>query len=408
MVEGKFSSLFSREIPSHHPGFTIGHRWHFSFHLAAIVLSILCIVFNTGQTIGLTLFLGSFQGLTGVYFVVFFGAFSYGFVSVLGACWFGYKGQITPAMREWRWIKYMFFVSIFDAANAFLITFSSHGSRVPPALTSILSQITIPFTFIFSKCLLRKRYRCLHFSSICLVLIGVTFSLVPTFKRMHDGTTDTGLTQGWYWPFIFILGCIPSAIKSIIQEQLQVKFTEDARARKEKITRFSVIYFQAVETTFQVIIIVACFSLDFVPGFGTSVNIRQWWTSFSDGFKCLFNVSHSSSGKCHVAIGTGALYIISCLQTSIVGTFLTDHTSANWLAIVSSVSPLLSTAFWFIFPGINRWAGVGDMNAWDIGFNLGALPIIFIGMFFYRNGGIDRQSDEQIPLIAESPTEFFW
>jgi hypothetical protein len=240
------------------------------------------------------------------------------------------------------------------------------------------------------------------------VLIGVTFSLVPTFKQIHDGTTDTGLTQGWYWPFIFILGCIPSAIKSIIQEQLQVKFTEYARERQEKITRFSVIYFQAVETTFQVIIIAACFSLDFVPNFGTSANIQQWWTSFSDGFKCLFNVSHLSGGRCQAAGGTGTLYIISCLLTSIVSTFLTDHISANWVAIVSSIAPLLSTSFWFIFPGINRWAGVGDMNAWDIGFNLGALPIIFIGMVFYGNGGTDRQSDEQIPLINEHPTEFFW
>jgi drug/metabolite transporter (DMT)-like permease len=408
MINGKLSSLFSWRMLSDHPGFTICHRWYFSFHLIAIVLSILCIVLNTGQTIGLTLFLGSFKDLTGVYFVVFFTAFSYGFLACLVACWFGYKGQITPAMREWRWTKYMFFVSIFDAANAFLITFSSHGSRVPPALTSILSQITIPFTFLFSKCLLRKKYRWLHFFSVCLVLIGVTFSLVPTFKQIHDGTTDTALQHGWYWPFIFIAGCIPSAIKSIIQEQLQVEFTEYARKRQEKITRFSVSYFQAVETTFQVILIAACFSLDFVPGFGTSANIQQWWTSFSNGFKCFFNVGYLPDGQCHAAAGTGVLYIISCLLASVVGTFLTDHISANWLAIVSSISPLLSTSFWFVFPAINRWAGVSDTTTWDIGFSLGALPIIFIGMVLYRNGGTDRQSDEEIPLIAEHPTEFFW
>jgi hypothetical protein len=122
MIYSKRSSFFSWKMLSNHPGFTIGHRWHFSFPLVAIILSILCIVLNTGQTIGLTLFLGSFHGLTGVYFVVFFGAFSYGFISGLIACWFGYKGQITSAMREWRWTKYMIFISIFDAANAFLIT----------------------------------------------------------------------------------------------------------------------------------------------------------------------------------------------------------------------------------------------------------------------------------------------
>lgn len=393
---------------SHHPGFTIGHRWHLSFHLVTVVLSMLCILFNTGQTIGLTLFLGSFQDLTGIYFVVFFGAFSYGLTAGLIACWFAYKGQITPAMREWRWTKYMIIISIFDAANAFLITFSSHGSRVPPALTAILNQITIPFTFVFSKYLLRKNYRCVHYLSVCLVLMGVTLSLVPTFRRIHDGTTDTALKEGWYWPFIFILGCIPNAVKSIIQEKLQVKFTEYARGRQEKITRFSVSYFNAVETAFQVMIIVSYFALDFVPNFGTSANIDQWWSSFSNGFRCFFNVGDLSGTRCPVASATGMLYIVSCLLTSLVATFLTDHLSANWLAIVSSISPLLSTAFWFIFPSINRWAGVGEMTGWDIGFSLGALPIIFIGMVFYRDGGTDRQADEQLPLLDEHPTEFLW
>jgi drug/metabolite transporter (DMT)-like permease len=390
-----------------HPGFTIGHHRHLSFRLVAIVLSLLCIFFNTGQTIGVTLFLASFQDLTGVYFVTFFVAFSYGFVSILIACWFGYKGQITPAMREWRWIRYMFYVSIFDAANAFLTTFSSPGSRVPPALQSILSQLTIPFTVLFSKFLLRKRYHWLHILGVFLVIIGVAFSLVPTFKRMYDRTTDTSLKEGWYWPFIFILGCAPSAIKTIIQEQMQVKFTECARERQEKITRYSVIYFQALETTFQVTLIGLCFALDFVPHFGTSKNIQQWWTSFSNGFLCFFNVNHLSGGRCQASAGTGVFYISCCLLASIFGMFLTDHISANWLAIVSSVSPMLSTGFWFIFPAINRWAG-GETTVWDIGFNLGALPIIFFGIFFYESGGTDRESDEETPLIAERPTEFFW
>lgn len=408
MIHNELWPLVPRKKKSGHPGFTIAHRWRFSFRLVAIILSVLCIITNTGQTIGITLFLGSFPALSGVYFVVFFVAFSYGFVSVLIACWFAYKGQITPAMREWRWTKYMIFISIFDAANAFLTTFSSHGSRVPPALTSILGQLTIPFTFAFSKWLLKKKYRWLHVISVFLVIIGVIVSLVPTFKQIHDGDPGTKLQYGWYWPFIFIVGCIPSAIKTIIQEQLQIKFTECARERKEKITRFSVIYFQAVETTFQVTIIVMCFALDFVPGFGTSEDIQHWWTSFSNSFKCLFNVSNVPGGKCQAAAGTGALYIVTCFLASTFGTFLTDHISANWVAIVSSISPMLSTAFWFIFPSINKWAGGGDTTVWDIGFSVGALPIIFIGMVLYESAGTDRQSDDKVPLIEEEPTEFLW
>lgn len=408
MIHNELWPLVSQKKRSSHPGFIIAGRWRFSFHLVAIILSILCVLFNTGQTIGITLFLASFPDRTGAYFVAFFVAFSYGSVSVIMACWFAYKRQITPAMREWRWTKYMMIISVFDAANAFLITFSSHGSRVPAALQAILSQITIPFTFVFSKWLLRKKYRWFHVISVFLVIIGVLVSLVPTFKQMHDGDPDTKLQDGWHWLFIFILGCVPSAIKTIIQEQMQVKFTEYARERREKITRFSVTYFQAVETTFQVIIISMCFALDIVPGFGTSTDIEQWWTSFSNGFKCFFNVSDVPGGRCEAAVGTGILYIVSCFLASTFGTFLTDHISANWVAIVSSISPMLSTAFWFIFPAINAWACAADMTAWDIGFSVGALPVIFIGMVLYQSGGTDRQADDEVPLIEELPTEFLW
>jgi hypothetical protein len=390
-----------------HPGFTIGRKWHLSFAIVAIVMSILNVLFASGQSIGLVLFLGSFNGLTGVYFVLFFCSLSFTIVFSIMALWFGYKKQITHSMLSSRWIKYMFLVGVFDAANGFLIVFSSHGSRVPPALTSILIQSIIPFTFIFSKILLPKKYHWWHILSVCLVLIGITFSLIPTFKRIHDGTAQTELKDGWFWPFLFIIGCIPGALMNIVQEQLQIKYTQQARENQESITRFSVMYFQAVESTFQFGAIALCFALDLVPGFGTSKDIHSFWTSFSNGFKCFFNDGGLTGGRCNYAGATGLLFIISYLGTYITGTFLTDHVSANWLSILSSISPLLSTSFWFIFPAINLWAGVGAMDGWDIGFSLGALPIILIGMFFYRGGGTDRKTEENC-FEDEHPVELFW
>ena len=393
---------------SSHPGFTVGRRWHLSFALVAIFMSVLNVLFASGQSIGLVLFLGSFNGLTGVYFVLFFCSLSFTLIFSLLSVWFGFKKQITPSMLSFRWIKYMLLVGVFDAANGFLIVFSSHGSRVPPALSSILVQSIIPFTFIFSKILLPKVYHWRHIFSVFLVLVGVTFSLVPTFKRMHEGKTDTELKDGWYWPFLFILGCVPGALMNIVQEQLQMKYTERARDHQEKITRFSVMYFQAVESTFQFATIALCFGLDLVPHFGTSTNIDTFWTSFSNGFRCFFNVEGLSGGRCHYAAATGVLFILSYLGTYITGTFLTDHVSANWLSILSSISPLLSTSFWFIFPSVNQWAGVGPMNGWDIGFSMGALPIILIGMFFYRGGGSDRKQENDNHFFDEHPIELFW
>ena len=393
-----------------HPGFTIGRKWFFSFTLVAVLLSILNILLASGQSIGLVLFLGSFDRLTGVYFVLFFCSLSFTIIFSIMAIWFGYKKQITPLMLSRRWILYMLLVGVFDAANGFLIVFSSHGSRTPPALGSILIQSIIPFTFIFSKLLLPKIYRLSHVLSVVIVLIGIVFSLVPTFKRIHDGTQSTELKDGWYWPFLYILGCVPAALMNIVQEQLQVKFTQQAREKGERITRFSVMYFQAVESTFQFGSIALCFGLDLIPDFGTSKNIDSIWTSFSNGFRCFFNDHSLASSRCSSASGTGALFILSYLGTYITGTFLTDHVSANWLSILSSISPLIATSFWFIFPSINAWAGVGAMDNWDIGFSLGALPIILVGMFLYRRAGSDRKTNDDNDEIIydQHPVELFW
>jgi len=98
------------------------------------------------------------------------------------------------------------------------------------------------------------------------------------------------------------------------------------------------------------------------------------------------------------------------LGTYITGTFLTDHVSANWLSILTSVSPIVATSFWFIFPAVNRWAQAGDFNAWDIGFSLGSLPIILIGMAFFRSSDRrEEQHDEDEHIMTtEKPTELFW
>jgi hypothetical protein len=126
---------------------------------------------------------------------------------------------------------------------------------------------------------------------------------------------------------------------------------------------------------------------------------------------CFFNVNHPPGDRYPTAAGTGVLFISCCLLASTVGTFLTDHISANWLAIVGSISPMLATAFWFILPAVNRWAGVGEVDEWDIEFSLGALTIILFGLVFYETAGTDRhQSDDEIPLLlfAQSPTELLW
>ena len=46
---------------------------------------------------------------------------------------------------------------------------------------------------------------------------------------------------------------------------------------------------------------------------------------------------------------------------------------------------------------------------WDIGFSIGALPIILVGMFLYRRAGSDRKTnDEDETVYDQHPVELFW
>lgn len=408
MIANEDTQPVLKRVSPRHPGFTVTRRWHFSHNSVGILVSILIVLSASSESIDLRLFVGTFPQLTGVYFVLFFICATLNIGFVLMAIWFGYKGQITPAMRERRWMKYLVLIGLLDGSNSFLIISSAHSSRVPPPLAAILDQSLILFIFLFSKFFLRKHYRWWHYLSVGLVLTGVILSLVPTFKRMSDGTVETELKHGWYWPFIYLIAYVPVALMRIVQEQFQLKFTEYARQRNEKITRFSLVYLKAVELTVQMILICALFELDLIPGFGTSKGISEWWTSFSNGFLCFFNVNQPVGSKCGYTALTGVPLGVCAIMTYLLGAFLTDHFSSTWLAILTSIYPVVTTSFWFIFPSVYRWAGGSSFSNLDIGCNVGALPIILIGIFLYRRGGTDRKYEENVNLKDETPHELFW
>ena len=408
MIVNGESELLPKTGTPKHSGFMLARRWHLSYNIVAICFTILNIILLSGESIELRLFLGTFPNLTGIYFVLFFTMVSISIGSIIMTILLAWKGQITPFMRDRCWFKYLVITAFFETISSFMIFYSAHSSRVPPPLAAILSQSTIIFTFGFSKLLLKKQYRPLHFYSVGLVLIGVVFSLVPTFKRLHDGKTLSQLVDGWYWPFIYMLAFAPGALMRITQEKLQIRFYEKATARQESITRFSVIYLRTVVLTIQSFLIVLCFGIDILPGFGTSKNVQEWWNSFAAGFSCFFNYHETSTSKCKYTALVGIMLTVSGVVTNSINAFITDHISSNWLAIISTLVPIVSVSFWFSFPSIYRWAGGTSFTTWDIGFNLGALPIIIIGVLVYRKAGTDRKIDEKEDLINEQPHELLW
>jgi len=383
-------------LPQHHgkPSFTIFRRIPVSFRLALAIFCVGCIIGQSTQTISLPLFLstllaGDVPGMP-AYFVIWFCSFCFAIIFGSGAIFLVLKGNVTPEMRAWKWHKYLALIGFFDAANGILIVYSAFLSRVPGPVGAILSNSTILYTIFFSKIILHKKYNMKQLFGVLLVLIGILITLIPTFVVIHKG--QTGKAANWYWPLVALIGYLPSALMNIIQEKMQEKFNAEAKVDK----RFSVIYLQAIESTYQWLSMCFLFWTDLIPGFGVSGGISIWWNTFVFDWKCFLGFSSAEliCERCHWSSAIGIIFISGYLLTYIFGTEMTMYASANLNAVTATIPPVIGVMFWYVFPKVNEWGGGAPLHTSDLAFNLGAIPAIVAGMLIYRMNEVeDKQPD---------------
>jgi len=180
---------------------------------------------------------------------------------------------------------------------------------------------------------------------------------------------------------------------NIVQEKMQDQFFKEAKENK----RFSVLYFQTIESFFQLLFMTLLFWTDLVPNFGTSNDISSFWNSFSFDFRCFFGDPSAISQEeyCKYSGALGILFISSYIVSYISGTLMTLYASANYISVISAISPVLVIFFWVSFPTINAWGGGSPYTTIDIICNISSLLPIFIGVYLFRtNEKEDKQPDQ--------------
>jgi hypothetical protein len=145
--------------------------------------------------------------------------------------------------------------------------------------------------------------------------------------------------------------------------------------------------------------------LDLVPGFGTSSDLPTFKSAFTFGFQCFFATDSAVAGsaKCVACGGLGITFIMSYILSYVFGTLLTLYATANLTSVIGAVPPVLATIFWFAFPSVNDWGGGMPLQAIDAGFNLGAIPLLGIGLWLYRSHEVGKE--EKAPQKSEGPIE---
>jgi len=354
-----------------------------------ILVCIGIIIGSVGQQVCLPLFLGSFGGSTGQYFVILW-------CSVLFNVFFWpivfhrmKTGVITSEMRKYKKHWKLILIGIFDALNGILIVFSSSLGRTPGALQAILGQTIIPFTIIFSKLILRKTYKFDQILGAILTILGVLVSLIPIFNDFSVGPVKI------YWPIIFLCGMIPAVLMNIFEEDVF-----------HDIPKYDNIYLLAWESLYQVLTVLLLFWADIIPGFGTSDNLDMWSPRIKDGLICFWNPWNAESNKCDYCFLTGILFTFAYCFSYIYGASMMKMASANTTAIISAISPAFVIFFWIIFTGLNRWAGGSDYTKLDIICYIISLLIIIVGVIIYRRAE-RKQMDDQLQAFKDGEEPFF-
>ena len=341
-----------------------------------------------GQQVGLPLFIGSFGGTTGPYFIVLWCSFLFN-------CFFWpivffkiRNGTITPEMRNYKKHYKLVLIGVFDALNGILIVYASPLSRTPGALQAILMQTLIPFTIIISKLILKKSYTFDQLMGGGMAILGCIVSLIPKFNDPDLGDFK------FYWALIFLIGNIPLVLMNIFEESI---FND--------IHYFDGYYMLAWESLYQITTVLLLFWTDIIPGFGFSPDIGAWGKQLGNGFQYFFAPWPGAIENCDFCFLAGAIFTVAYCFSYVFGAKMMKIASANSNAVVSALAPTFSIFFWLVFTGLNRWAGGAEYTKLEIICYSISVIIIGFGVVMYRKAEKKKMVNDYAKLEAQASND---
>lgn len=361
-------------------------------NLRYILIYIGVILGTSGQKIALPLFIGSFGGLVGGYFTVFWCSCLFNLFFWPICLYRIYKGHITNEMKDYCKKKHLKFIliGILNGLNGILIVYASSLSRTPGSQAAVLSTQVIPFTMLLSRFLLKKKYSSMQKLGGFLTMKGMAITLIPEFNSMGESKASSPII----WPIIYIIGIIPGVLMNIMVENVFEDFS-----------KFDNIFLLSWQSLYTLLTVGFLFWTDIIPGFGTSQTFEDFSTRFSNGFSCFFDPGSTSVGKCNYSALLGIIYTFAYCLLYIYSADLMKYASANSTAIVSSVSPVVCIFFWILFDGLNKWGGGSEYTRLQIICYFMSLSLLIVGIVIYRKSEteqIKEQVDEYDKLCLNA------
>jgi len=147
------------------------------------------------------------------------------------------------------------------------------------------------------------------------------------------------------WTIIFTLSVAPAAVGNVFYEQFF------KRRKYDGITGHNLLFDTFIVTFVSYLInwfiFLMLFWIDFMPNFGSSSDISEFWVNFKTTTHCAF-----SADMCPDNWWLGQIFINAFFLQSIFSALLSAE-SANFVNIVTTLATPLSALFFVIFPSLN-------------------------------------------------------
>lgn len=328
-----------------------------------IIYSVLTVFSQSGQVIMLPIFVGSFNGANGQsinpYFVLFICSLSFAIFFMGYECVRYYRSKVSfVGTRDMH--KYFILIGLFNALNGLLTVYASPDKRTPADIQGILTQITVPATFLCSRLIKKEILQKNQTIGAGVVGLGVFASLIPLIVSIAQGN-DIFKLSNLLWSIVFMSGNFMSVLMNVYEDHILKKYN----------TNLVTTQLLAWTNLYQFIWLILLFELDIIPNFGSSSNPGEWSDNLKYGFQCMFH-------DCTYTFFYGLSFIAMYILTYATCAYILKHMTANYNIIINVFVSPITVTFWIIFPVLGK-----SVNQLTMIMDYVAVIIVAIGIYYY-------------------------
>lgn len=354
-------------------------RIPWTVHLKYFGVAVTSVVGGVGQGIFLPLFISTFTATTcdpkeggrietGSYFVLFIMSSVFNFPFAIG-CALDYRNGTLQSWMIKKHIGTLIILGICDGLNGLLVVFASSLNRTSGDLQAILVQIIIPLTLLFSRILTGRFVTKSRAISVGIVMFGIFLGIIPNIIHSMKGNE---IALNWFYPLMFALAAIPGVLINVLQHKI---FDIDPNYNKN--------WLLLCESFFQFLAVGLLFWTDLIPMFGTSKNMEDFSTHFGFGFRCFFTPGNVG-GRCYYCALIGIAFALSYCVTYYSGSYLIQHGSANFTAMVNSINTPILMIMWYTITPMTKWGCGNGFEEIQIIMGTAAIPFLCLGAYLFH------------------------